>query len=208
LFRNDGKGHFTDVTANAGDLARPIPFATCAAWGDFDNDGHLDLVVGCLRGPNRFFRNKGDGTFEDATEQIGLQQRVFNTQAVCLVDINRDGILDMVFNNEGQAPVVLLGNPSYAARRAPVTLQVAGSSGVSGSRVTVIDKDGRSQGSRFLGGSEGRGGHPAPQAHFALQPGTYRVEVRYSSGLTRAKEISVASSHLRTVIDDQTPQSD
>ena len=214
LFRNDGKGHFTDVTAMAGDLAKPIPFATSAAWGDFDNDGHLDLVVGCLRGPNRFFRNKGDGTFVDATEQIGLHQRIFNTQAVCLVDINRDGVLDMVFNNEGQAPVVLLGNPSYASSggdgkgRAPVTLQVAGTSGITGSRVTVLDKDGRTQGSRYLSGGEGRGGQTAPQAHFALQPGTYRVEVRYSSGLKRAKEITVASTHLRAVIDDQTPRAD
>jgi len=205
LFRNDGQGHFTDVTATAGDLAKPIPWATSAAWGDFDNDGHLDLVIGCLRGPNRFFRNKGDGTFEDATEQVGLHQRIFNTQAVCLVDVNRDGVLDMVFNNEGQPPVVLLGNPSFAARHAPVTVQVAGSGGIIGSRVTVLDKDGRPQGSRFLSGGEGRGGQPAPQAHFALRPGTYRVEVRYSSGLKRAKEISVTSTHLRALIDDQTP---
>jgi hypothetical protein len=107
LFRNDGKFRFTDVTAKAG-LASFRGCATCAAWGDVDRDGHLDLIVGCLRGPNRFFRNRGDGTFEDASAKLGLHRRVFNTQAVCLADLNGDGVLDMVFNNEGQDPVVLL----------------------------------------------------------------------------------------------------
>ena len=89
-----------------------------------------------------------------------------------------------------------------------MTLQVAGAGGVTGSRVTILDKNGKSQGTRFLGGGEGRGGHPAPQAHYALSPGTYRMEVRYSSGIKRAKEIVVAGTHVRAIIDDQTPRAD
>jgi hypothetical protein len=206
LFRNDGTGHFTDVTAKAGDLSKPIGDATCAAWGDVDNDGHLDLVIGCLHGPNRFFRNRGDGTFEDATVAIGLNQKIFNTQAVCLVDLNNDGMLDMVFNNEGQESAVLLGNPEFAKKRTPVTLQVAGTAGVVGSRVRVLDKEGKPLAGQYICGGDGRGGQRPPIARFALEPGTYRVEVRYSSGLTRGKEIKVAGGHLRAVIDDQTPK--
>jgi hypothetical protein len=207
LFRNDGKGHFTDVSDKTGDLANFTGHATCAAWGDLDNDGHLDLVVGCLKGCNRFFRNKGDGTFEDATEAVGLNQRVFNTQAVSLVDLNGDGMLDVVFNNEGQESCVLLGNREFLAdKRAAVTMNIAGKDGVVGSRVSVLDKDGQIKGTQLISGGDGRGGQTSSQARFALVPGSYRVEVRYSSGVRRMKEITVASSPIRGVIDDQTPK--
>ncbi len=201
LFRNDGGGRFVDVTAKTGDLAKCTAHVTCAAWGDFDNDGHIDLFLGCLRGPNRYFRNKGDGTFEDATELIGLHQRIFNTQAVCLVDLNNDGALDAVFLNEGQESAVLLGNPERARGRTPVTLQLAGNGGIVGSRVRVLDKAGRPLGVQSISGGDGRGGQHAPVARFALAPGTYRVEVRLSTGQEKAKEITVADSPMRTVIE-------
>ncbi len=203
LFKNDGKGHFTDITAKTGTLAQSVGMATCAAFGDIDNDGHIDIVVGCLRGPNRFFRNKGDGTFEDRTESIGLHQKIFNTQGICLVDLNKDGQLDMVFNNEGQESCILLGNNALPRTNTPVVLALHGKSGIVGSKVRVLDKDGKAVASHSISGADGRGGQEAPQARFALKPGTYRVEVRYSSGKTHSENITVAATPMYAAIEEK-----
>ena len=114
LLKNDGAGRFTDVTAASGDLSRPVGWARCAAWADFNRDGRLDLFIGCLKGPNRYFLGKADGTFTDAGEAIGLMYRMYNTCGLAVADINTDDVPDVVFNNEGQAAIVLLGNPAGA----------------------------------------------------------------------------------------------
>ena len=114
LFKNDGRGRFTDVAGASGDLAGPIGWATSAAWVDFDKDGRLDLFVGCLKGPNRYFSGQADGTFKGGCEAVGLMYRMYNTCGLAIADINTDDMPDLVFNNEGQAAVVLLGNPSWA----------------------------------------------------------------------------------------------
>jgi hypothetical protein len=201
LYKGDGKGRFTDVTAQAGELGKFSGWATSAAWGDLDNDGKLDLVIGCLKGCNRFFRNKGDGTFEDCTEKIGLSQKVFNSQAVALVDLNHDGQLDMVFNNEGQDSVVLLGDRASAdGKKVPLTLTLKTGDGLVGTRVEVRNKDGKLCGVRQISGGDGRGGQQSPQVRFTLDPGTYQVNVRLSSGQTRTKEITVETDPIRAVV--------
>ncbi|WP_164976278.1 CRTAC1 family protein [Oleiharenicola lentus] len=94
LFRNDGEGRFTNVTAAAG-LNTPMQGMAGTA-GDFDGDGLTDLFVTCV-GPNRLFRNLGGGRFEDVTESAGLagEENTWSSGAAWL-DVDADGRLDLV----------------------------------------------------------------------------------------------------------------
>jgi enediyne biosynthesis protein E4 len=102
LFRNDGKGSFTDVTKEAGLVG--AGYDVCAAVGDYDNDGYPDLFVGGVHG-NRLYHNHGDGTFSDVTAKAGLDRFVdpeygpLWTAAAAWVDVNNDGLLDLVVIN-------------------------------------------------------------------------------------------------------------
>ncbi|MBX9678301.1 MAG: VCBS repeat-containing protein [Gemmataceae bacterium] len=202
LFKNDGKGKFADVSAKT--IPFPQGWVTSAAWGDFDNDGQLDLILGCLKGPNRFLRNKGDGTFEDAGAKIGLDQRIYNTQAITVGDFNNDGVLDVACNNEGQDSCLLMGNIGMLGKKTPIALRILGAEGLIGSRVRVLDKEGKQLAMQQISGGDGRGGQQSPIARFVLDPGAYEVEVRYSSGSTRRTPVTVGADPMRTQIDPAT----
>jgi outer membrane protein assembly factor BamB len=112
LFRGDGAGHFSDATAQAGDLAKPLGDVHCAAWAEF-RKGFSDLFVGCWKGPNRYFRNNGDGTFTDATEPSGLLTQIFNTSHIAMLSAGKNNVPELVLNNEGQEAMVLRCNKAW-----------------------------------------------------------------------------------------------
>ncbi|MDE2890654.1 MAG: CRTAC1 family protein [Gemmatimonadota bacterium] len=95
LYRNDGHGHFSDVTALAG-LKQPL-YGMGSAAADYDNDGDSDLYVACL-GANRLYRNQGNGRFEDVTAEMGVGDSTWSVCAVWL-DYDRDGDLDLFVGN-------------------------------------------------------------------------------------------------------------
>ena len=128
LFKNTGRGTFLDVTRESG-LAGREGFSTSALWFDFDRDGFLDLFV-CnyvkwsqaqdvfcsLDGKHKsyctpeayrgetcwLFRNRGNGTFEDATATSGIFDTSSKSLGVAMLDYDEDGWPDLMVANDTQ----------------------------------------------------------------------------------------------------------
>jgi hypothetical protein len=135
LFANEG-GRFRDVTARAAVSGGATDWSTSSGFFDYDNDGDLDLFV-CnyvewsrdidlrlnftLNGEDRaygppkeyrgthslLYRNEGDGTFRDVSEEAGIRvtnpatgQPMGKALAVTFVDTDRDGYLDIFVSND------------------------------------------------------------------------------------------------------------
>ncbi len=98
LLRNNGAGRFTDVTLEAG-LLDPAN-SNGAAWGDFDNDGWLDLYVACEQQYNRLYHNRGDGTFEEIASTAGVEGEASRFAKGCTwIDYDNDGYSDLFVDN-------------------------------------------------------------------------------------------------------------
>jgi enediyne biosynthesis protein E4 len=130
LYHNNGDGTFTDVTEKAG-LAQadkqygPL-WSVSAVWGDFDNDGHLDLFVvnylswdgakepNCMYNgkpeychpkffkslPSQLFHNNGNGTFTDISDQAGIRAHPGKGMSACIADYDNDGLPSIFVTND------------------------------------------------------------------------------------------------------------
>ncbi len=132
LYRNDGPRDggwaFTDVAAAAGVDGALLTFPTW--FWDFDNDGWLDLFVGGYgatgphdiaalylnlpsdAAPSRMFRNRGDGTFADVTEQTGAGRAIL-VMGANYGDLDNDGYLDWYVGNGAPNLAMLLPNRMF-----------------------------------------------------------------------------------------------
>ncbi len=97
LYHNEGHGHFKNVAAQSGFTHTGWAQGVCV--GDYDNDGRPDLLV-TYYGHNILYRNRGDGTFEDVTEEAHLPVTGTRYGSGCsFFDYDRDGYLDLFIAN-------------------------------------------------------------------------------------------------------------
>ena len=92
LYRNQGNGTFRETTAEAG-VGGNGRYGMGVSAADYDGDGRIDLFVTAFP-RNALYHNRGDGTFEDATERAGVAGGMWSSSAAFL-DYDRDGDLDL-----------------------------------------------------------------------------------------------------------------
>jgi hypothetical protein len=141
LYRNDGNWNFTDVSYPSGVALPSLPWVKWgAAFADLDNDGWLDLIAvsghvypqvdtlpsgGGYRQPKLLHLNQKDGTFCDASDQVGpalKEKRV--SRGLAVGDLFNDGNVDIVIGDIDGAPMILK-NPGVPGRHW-VSFELAG----------------------------------------------------------------------------------
>jgi len=140
LYQNDGNGNFSNVTDFAG--VRQAYWAWGSCFADFNNDGLQDLfIVNGFDGmteeqsvsrnyesfnedPALLYINNGDGTFTDRAAELGVSHTAMGRGLVCY-DYDRDGDLDMLIANSGEAPS-LYRNNSFAGSNNFLNIRLQG----------------------------------------------------------------------------------
>lgn len=92
LYRNNRDGTFTDVTAKSGLKGRG--WAGDATIFDYNDDGHMDVVITSMFGRAQLYRNDGKGGFSDVTLDV-LGATPYGGTGVRVLDFNNDGKLDL-----------------------------------------------------------------------------------------------------------------
>ena len=200
LYRNDGKGYFSDVSIRAG-----IGVETrYVGWGtgmvDLDNDGFPDLFVATgsvypevertlpaypFRTPRLVFRNLGDGRFEELIDEAGPGVAAAHTSRGCAFgDFDNDGDVDIVVVNMNEPPSLLRNDVTGKGHWLKVLLMgVKSNASAIGARV-IARYGSRTQAqdvtaqSSFYSANDRR-------LHFGLGTATFAdLTIRWPNGLT------------------------
>jgi len=127
LYRNNGDGTFTDVTKEAG-VFQPNGRGMSATLSDFNNDGYLDIYVPNDAMENYYFRNKGDGTFENEGLMMGMAfgegGQGVSSMGPAIGDVDRDGLIDIYIPDMGYGCLLMNRKDYFEDRTEPTGLAV------------------------------------------------------------------------------------
>lgn len=107
LYQNNGDGTFTRVLGSAFESVGVFT-ARSASWGDYDNDGFLDVFIASLSGLNKLFRNLGDGTFSEVVGSAVADASIGFASGSGWADLDNDQDLDLVVS--GTSPAIFYNN--------------------------------------------------------------------------------------------------
>jgi hypothetical protein len=153
LFHNLGRKQFENVTAQAGPALQRAIVARGAAYGDYDNDGDLDILINTSNGPARLFRNDG-----------GNRNHVLRVRTIGTIS-NRDGIgarIEVTVHGGLRIWQIVKTGSSYASQsELPLTFGLGGATGVDQVRIAWpsgrVDTVGAIQGDQSITVKEGAG---------------------------------------------------
>jgi len=111
LYRNNGNGTFSNVTASAGVNVISQGDETNAFWGDYNGDGLLDVYVCKRRFRNTLYHNNGNGTFSEIGELAGVAD-ARDSEGAAWADYDADGDLDLYVVNREQNNALYKNNGS------------------------------------------------------------------------------------------------
>ncbi|MDX2117310.1 MAG: VCBS repeat-containing protein [Planctomycetota bacterium] len=208
LYRGLGNGSFTDVSLASGITDTSGQRSCC--WGDYDNDGDLDLYIVTRSGVgNCLYRNNANGTFtlvDERCRAVGV-----DCLDACFADYDNDGDLDLAIS-VNNANSKLFGNfmDTLSATKNFLKVRFVGSGGGAtnvqgvGQRLLLLDSTGKIIARRDLGGARGIGTEPVI-AHFGGVDPTQKYFVRvYSKG--KAYTTAVTPGTVSTKIGSTTFQ--